>query len=96
MARRINPWVRIGIDAWSLGLESASVIGLRTMKLASGGAAAEAECRRMVAEKIDAGLELHAKALSGGLGLNAPGMAAKTLTHYRRKVRSNRRRLAKG
>lgn len=96
MARRVNPWVRIGMDAWSLGLEASSVIGLRAMRLAAGGAAADAECRRMVAEKIDAGLELQAKAFSGALGVSAAGVAARTLSHYRRKVRSNRRRLAKG
>jgi hypothetical protein len=95
MARRVNPWLRIGMDAWSLGLEASSVIGLRTMKLAAGGAAADAESRRMVTEKIDAGWELQAKALSGALGFSAPSMAAKTLSHYRRKVRANRRRLAK-
>ena len=96
MARRVNPWVRIGMDAWSVGLEATSVIGLRTMKIAAGGAAGDAEARRMLAEKIDAGLELQAKALSGALGFSAAGVAANTLSHYRRKVRANRRRLAKG
>jgi hypothetical protein len=96
MPRRINPWLRIGMDAWSLGLEASSVAGLRVLKIAAGGAAADAEARRMVAEKIDAGLALQAKALSGGLGLSAPSVAAKTLSHYRRKVRANRRRLSKG
>jgi hypothetical protein len=95
MARRFNPWVRVAMDAWSLGLEASSVIGLRTMKLTAGGAAADAESRRMVAEKIDAGFELQAKALSGALGFSAPVMAANTLSHYRQKVRANRRRLAK-
>jgi hypothetical protein len=96
MARRVNPWFRIGRNAWSLGLEASSVIGLRTMKIAAGGAAGDAEVRRMVAEKIEAGLALQAKAMSGSLGLSAPSVAAKTLSHYRKKVRANRRRLTKG
>ncbi len=96
MTRQRNPWIGIGLGAWSLGLEASAVIGLRTMKLAAGGAAAEAEARRMVSEKVDAGLALHSMAMSGGLGSTPHAAAAKTLAHYRRKVRANRRRLSKG
>jgi hypothetical protein len=94
MAR--NPWFRVGLYAWSLGLEASSVIALRTLKIAIGGPAADAEARRMVSEKIDAGLSLQALALTGGLGLTANSAATKTLAHYRRKVRANRRRLERG
>ena len=38
-----NPWLRAGFYAWSLGVEAASVIALRTLKIAVGGVAAEAE-----------------------------------------------------
>ena len=95
MTRFRNPWLGVGISAWSLGMEASSVIGLRTMKIAAGGAAAEAEARRMVSEKVDAGFALQSLALTGGLGLTAHGAAAKILGHYRRKVRANRRRLSK-
>jgi hypothetical protein len=94
MARRGNPWLRLGFDAWSLGLESSAVIGLRVIKLASGGPAAAAEARRMVGEKVEAGLALQAMTLTGALGVTPHGAAAKTVAHYRRKVRANRRRLA--
>ena len=94
--RRRDPWLRLTMDAWALGFEASTVIGLRTLKIAAGGAAGDAEARRMVSEKIDAGLTLQAMALSGGLGLTAPAVAANTLAHYRRKVRANRRRLTKG
>jgi len=90
-----NPWFRTGFYAWSLGLEASSVIALRTLKIAAGGVAAEAETRRMVSEKLETGLALQALALTGGLGLTAHSAATKTLAHYRRKVRANRRRLAK-
>jgi hypothetical protein len=56
MAR--NPWFRAGFYAWSQGLEASSVIALRTLKIAIGGPTAEAEARRMVSEKIEAGLAL--------------------------------------
>jgi hypothetical protein len=50
----------------------------------------------MISAKIEAGFALQAMALTGGLGLTADGAASKMVTHYRRKVRANRRRLAKG
>ena len=94
--RRANPWFSVGLDAWTLAAESSAVIGLRMMKLAAGGVAAETEAQRMVVEKVEAALALQSLAISGGLGLSANGAAAKSLAHYRRKVRANRRRLAKG
>lgn len=94
-ASRTNPWLSLTLDAWSLGIESATVIGLRTMKLAAGGAAAEAEAVLMVSEKIEAGLTLQHRAMTGGLGLTPPEAVAHTLTHFRRKVRANRRRLTR-
>ena len=90
-----NPWFRFGVNAWSLGIDASSVIALRTLKIAAGGAAAEIEARRMVSEKIETGLALQALALTGRLALTAPSTATKMLAHYRRKVRANRRRLAK-
>jgi len=94
MSRR-NPWFSIGWNAMTLGAEAATVIGLRTMKLAIGGPGADAEATRMVAEKVQAAWALQALAMTGGLGFTAPGVTAKTLAHYRRRVRANRRRLSK-
>ena len=50
----------------------------------------------MVSEKVEAGVALQMLALTGGLGVTPHGAAAKTVAHYRRKVRANRRRLAGG
>ena len=90
-----NPWLDVTFNAWTLGLECSAVIAMRSIKLAAGGAAAQAEALQMISEKVDAGLALQAKALTGGLGLTSHGAAAKTVAHYRRKVRANRRRLAR-
>ena len=90
-----NPWFGFGMNAWSLGIDASSVIALRTLKIAAGGVAAEVEACRMVNGKIKTGLALQALALTGGFGLTASSAATKMLTHYRRKVRANRRRLAK-
>ena len=92
---RGNPWMRLGLNAWSLGAESSAVIGLRVMKMAAGGVAAEREAHRMVSEKVAAALALQTLAWTGGLGLIPRSAAAKTVAHYRRKVRANRRRLMK-
>jgi len=88
-----NPWVRIGFDAWNLGFEASSVIGLRVLKIAAGGSAAEAETRLMFREKVESGWTLQGKALTGALGITAHGAMARTLAHYRRRVRSNHHRL---
>ena len=96
MTRFRNPWTAVAFDCWSLAVESSAVIGLRTMKLAMGGSAADAESRRMVSEKLSAGLQLQSRALTGGLGLTPDRAAAITLKHYRRRVRANQRRLTKG
>ncbi len=94
MARRRNPWVGIGMNAWALGLEASTVMALRTMKIAQGGAGAAAEADRMISEKVAAAVELQQMALTGGLGFGPETAASKTLAHYRRKVRANRRRLS--
>jgi hypothetical protein len=93
--RRSNPWIGIGLDAWRLGWEASTVIGLRTMKIARGGEVGRAEAELMVREKVAAGLSLQAKALTGGLGAAPAGASARVLAHYQRKVRANLRRLSK-
>lgn len=96
MSRRsaAYPWFQLGMDAWSLGIEASTVIGLRTLKIAAGGAAGEAEFRLMFAEKFDAGLALQAKAMKGALGPSPERVAVASLAHVRRKVRANRKRLS--
>ncbi len=81
------------MDAWLLTIEASSVIALRMLRAAAGDASTAAETSRMVNEKIEAGLELQAKAMAGGLGPTAHGAASRVITHYRRKVKANRRRL---
>ena len=92
----MNPWTRLTFDAWRLTLEANAVIAQRTLLIATGGPGAQAEASRMVAEKIESGLALQAMAFTGGLGSTPQQAARKTLAHYRRKVRANRRRLAGG
>lgn len=96
MAKRKDPWTSLAFDSWSLGLEASTVIGLRMMKLAAGGAAARAEAQLMVGEKVASSLTLPMLAMTGQLGASGPAIAAGSLAHLRGKVRANRRRLSKG
>ncbi len=88
-----DSWFDIWLDTMSLGLEAASVIVLRVLTIGAGGTAGLAEAQTMIGEKIEAGLTLQAKAVTGGLGITAFSAATATLDHYRPKVLANRRRL---
>jgi len=94
--RTKNAWVSAGFAMWGLTFDALSVIALRTAIIARGGKQAEVESRKMVNEKILAGLTLQGKALTGGLGKTPDSALTKTLALYRPKVRANRRRLTKG
>jgi len=91
----IQPFLRYGLDAWILGLEASSVIALRTMKLAAGGLPAKSEMDLMVLEKAKAALELQFMLSTGLMGLSPWSAATKTMSHYRKKIRANKRRLTK-
>jgi hypothetical protein len=95
MRNRGNPWLRLGMDSLWLGAEAQGVIALRMMKFAAGGAAAAAEAELMVSEKLRAAAETQTQVMTSlmtGRGHLAP---ARAVAGYRRKVRANRRRLAK-
>jgi hypothetical protein len=85
--------MNIGLDMWSLGMDSASVIGLRTMKLAQGGPAASREAELMVAEKLSTTFDVQMKLMTGGFGLNPATATRRAVGEYAGKVRANRKRL---
>ena len=82
------------MDAWMLTMEASAVIGLRTMKIAAGGPEGQAEASLMVTEKMESLWDLQTRAMTGNLGSTPESALSSTITHYRRKVRANRRRLA--
>jgi hypothetical protein len=88
-------WLTIGLDAWLLGAEAATVITLRSARLAMGGAGAWQEAQRMVSEKGAANFALGMALATGRMGASAEGIAHGTVAHYRRRVRANQRRLSK-
>lgn len=91
----MNRWWRLSQAWWSLGMDASSVMALRSVALATGGAAANREARRMIDEKVKAALALQALALTGSLGRTPHGTSVRTIAHYRKAVRANRRRLLK-
>jgi hypothetical protein len=96
MAARRNPWFGLVFDSFALGAEAQGVIALRMMKLAGGGVAAAAESQLMIAEKLTAAAAVQTQVMTSlltGSGHLAP---QRTMAHYRRKVRANRRRLSRG
>lgn len=79
-----KPWFDLSLSI----VEAQQVMWLRGLKIAAGGTAANREAARMVTEKFEAGLEA-----AGRLALGASPDEISRL--YQRKVRANRRRLAK-
>ena len=90
---RSPDWMKLAMDSWSLGLEASTVVGMRLLKLSQGGPAAATEAERMVREKFEAAADLGALAFTGRLGTTSESAAAKTVGHFRKKVRANRKRL---
>ena len=88
-------WPELAFASWLLMGEASLVVGLRMMRLMLGGARADREARRMVNEKIAAGLTLGPALLAGGFGQSSEVLGATVLAHYAKPVRANRRRLAR-
>lgn len=75
-------------DLSMLAYESQQAIWLRTIKLSTGGPAADREAKLMVDEKLSAAMQAAGKLIGGA----HPSSVVKA---YRRKVRANVRRLSK-
>lgn len=91
-----NPWLGLALKAFELGIEAQSVIALRMMRLAAGGARGRAEANRMVAEKVGALAEAQTAAAAAILtGRGRKVVAGKVLNTYKKRVRANRRRLSR-
>src|SRR5262245_7092855 len=91
-----NAWTRLTMQVAVTGFEAQSVMALRFMRLASGGARAQSEARRMVTEKMMAlGEAQGATTRAAFKGDKGHRVATKVLRVYKRRVRKNRRRLTK-
>jgi hypothetical protein len=69
---------------------------MRLVRISAGGAAANAECRRMVSEKVSTAVAAQVAAAAALVGGKGPRMAATAaLAPVKRTVRANRRRLSR-
>ena len=89
----VSSWSRLCQDLWSLTFEASHVIALRAFAIAAGGAHAQVEIDRMIEEKMKALWALQSLFVTGALGFNTPTIATRSVAHYRKAVRANRRRL---
>jgi len=77
-----------------LGFEAQQVVALRLMRIAGGGALAQWEMQRMVAEKLLASGEAGVQAMFAWFqGKPATSVSRAGLNIYSKRVRANRRRL---
>ena len=90
-----NPWLELSLKAVQMGMEAQSVIALRMLRLATGGARMEAEASRMVTDKVPAA-EAQAVAAVSALSGRAPHVvASKAPRVVKKRVRANKRRLSR-
>jgi hypothetical protein len=92
-----NPWLDVTLKAIQLGVDAQSVMMLRMIRLAAGGARAQSEAQRMVLEKIAAIAEAQTAAAAAILdGHEDHVIVTKTLGAFNKHVRANKRRLSRG
>jgi hypothetical protein len=91
-----NPWLPVILKTMELGFEAQGVIALRMMRFAAGGARGQSEARRMIVEKVTAGVEAQTVAASAlASGQKDTVVAGKVLRVLKRRVRANKRRLSR-
>jgi hypothetical protein len=91
-----NAWVALSAQVVRMCWEAQAVMFLRGLRMAQGGAKAEAEAQRMITEKVAALAEAQVAATAAALkGSRRHRVAKKAVGVYARRVRRNRRRLSK-
>jgi hypothetical protein len=91
-----NSWFGFSAQGARLLWDAQNVIALRLMKLGLGGAKAQSEAQRMVSEKFATFMEAQVGVASAlMMGHSGDRVAKKVLGVYRKRVRRNRRRLAR-
>ena len=91
-----NAWFVLSAQAAQMCWEAQTVMFLRGLRVAQGVAKARAEARRMITEKVEALAEAQVAATAATLRRSKKHqIAKKAFAVYARRVRRNRRRLAK-
>lgn len=95
MKQRSTSWFQLSWDMMQLGVEAQSVIALRTLKMATGGAGANEEASLMISEKVQAAMDAQFEMTKAAMAGRIDG-PAKAVALYRRRVRANQKRLTGG
>jgi hypothetical protein len=82
----LKTWFMLAAEGARLGIEAQQVIGLRVIRIAAGGTAAQNEMLRMMTEKLAAFTEATVTLATGG-------STRKVVRRYRARVKANARRL---
>ncbi len=85
--------MKLAHDSYWLWAESLMVMGMRTTDMMTGRGS-DKENALMVSEKVKAASEVGAMLAAAGFAGSTQG-AQRAVTHYRRKVSANRKRLAR-
>ncbi|MEZ0494871.1 hypothetical protein [Sphingomonas sp. IW22] len=88
-------WALLGTETWLLGMEAAAVIATRIHGFAWSKPGADREATRMVEEKLQSLAELQWAWMTGAMGTTPLSISQKTISHYRKKVGANHRRLSR-
>ena len=95
MRRKMPNWTRLLTDSVKLGVSANHVIALRMAKLAHGGAAARAESKLMVDEKVRAAMDANMEAARSIMTGHAHLAPTRALSIYQKRVHKNLSRLSK-
>jgi hypothetical protein len=91
-----NPWFTLSLKTIQMGFELQSVIALRMLRLAAGGARMEAEATRMITEKAATAAEAQTVAAIAAMkGHPQHVVAGKALKVFEKRVRANKQRLSR-
>ena len=87
-------WADLGLDVFSLWIDSLAVMRLRSLKIARGGAAGQQEFALMLTEKFAASYQLAMKSAAGQLGVSPAEITGNFLHYVHQRVRANKTRLS--
>ena len=91
-----NPWLELSLKAVHMGMEAQSVIALRLLRLATGGARMKAEASRMVTDKVAAAEAKAVAAVSALNGRSPRVVVSQAPRVVKKRVRgANKRRLSR-
>ncbi|MGP8231459.1 MAG: hypothetical protein ACLQL2_02175, partial [Methylovirgula sp.] len=94
MPRKMPNWTRLLTDSVKLGVSANHVIALRMAKLARGDAAARAESKLMVEEKVRAAIDANIEAARSIMTGQAHLAPTRALSIYQKRAHKNLSRLS--